>query len=380
VRERREHDQIARGRRDQLAEQIATRIGTAAIAAIFGACGYDASFSNCTILCSADTGCPNGFMCGAEGLCRSDQETATCSFASCARLAAKCGPDGNDDCCAGSVVPGGTFYRSYDLAADGMYSSMSYPATVSSFVLDKYEVTVGRFRQFVNAGMGTQASPPPTSAGARTLIGIPDQGGWDSAWNPSLVADTAGLLAAVKCNTTYQTWTDMSGANESLPANCVTWYEAFAFCTWDGGFLPTEAEWNYAAAGGTEQRAYPWSNPSLSLTIDCSYANHRTGSGAFCVNPPNGFVNRVGSESPNGDGTWGHSDLGGNVWEWTLDWYNATYLVPSSDGANLSAGSRRVIRGGSWYSGATYLRTANRDLDAAMPRADNVGLRCARAL
>ena len=89
------------------------------------------------------------------------------------------------------------------------------------------------------------------------------------------------------------------GANESLPINCITWYEAFAFCAWDGGFLPTEAEWNYAAAGGSEQRAYPWSNPPTSTTIDCSHANYDD-CAALREPAGDGAVNRVGSESPAG--------------------------------------------------------------------------------
>ena len=91
---------------------------------------------------------------------------ASLTAPSCAGLASTCGSDGTDDCCStAQPIPGGTFYRSYDVASDEMFSDMSSPATVSPFVLDKYEVTVGRFRQFVEAGMGTRASPPAAGAG-----------------------------------------------------------------------------------------------------------------------------------------------------------------------------------------------------------------------
>jgi formylglycine-generating enzyme len=212
--------------------------------------------------------------------------------------------------------------------------------------------------------------------GARTLNGIASQGGWDSAWNANLTADTAALVAAVKCIDTFQSWTDAPDANEALPMNCITWFEAFAFCAWDGGFLPTEAQWNYAAAGGSEQRAYPWSNPASSLILDCSYANFYNGD--HCVNSPVGAVWRVGADSPNGDGKYGHADLAGNVWEWTLD-YESAYQNPCTDCANLTFASNRSIRGGGFVWGAPYMRGAVRAMDTPDLRNNGTyGVRCAR--
>ena len=297
---------------------------------------------------------------------------------SCIGLADICGPAGTSPCCTSPLVSGGTFYRSFDYGTDNAYTDMTSPATLSDFRLDAYEVTVGRFRQFINAGMGTQANPPVTGTGARTLDGVPSQGGWDSAWNASLTTNTAALVAAVNCDGLHQSWTDTPGASEALPMNCVTWFEAFAFCVWDGGFLPTEAEWNYASAGGNEQRAFPWSSPASSLAIDCTYADYYNGT-AYCVNPPDGGVNRVGSESPKGDGKYGQADLAGNVWEWTLDWYAGPYGNPCNDCANLTAASGRVFRGGYALDGASNLRGAYRNGVTPVGRGFDAGLRCARA-
>jgi formylglycine-generating enzyme required for sulfatase activity len=297
---------------------------------------------------------------------------------SCSGLSAICGPMGTSPCCGSSLVPGGTFYRSYDLATDNAYPSMSDPATVSTFRLDTYEVTVGRFRQFVDAGLGTQTSPPPPGAGARTLNGLPSQAGWDSAWITNLYTDTAAVIADLQCDANHPTWTDAPGANEALPINCVTWFEAFAFCAWDGGFLPTEAEWNYAAAGGSEQRAYPWSSPASSLTTDCSYANYFPDSpaGTYCVNSANaGAVNRVGSESPKGDGKYGQADLAGNVNEWVLDWYQLTYPNPCEDCAYLPHANDPVFRGGSYGNNPSSLRAGYRYSGV---RFGGLGFRCAR--
>lgn len=297
--------------------------------------------------------------------------------ASCVGLPATCGPSSNDSCCNSPQVAGGTYYRGYDAAGDPNSGDMSYPATVSSFRLDKYEVTVGRFRAFVQAGLGTQSIPPPAGAGAHARIG---GSGWDPSWNTRLVASTGALTAAVKCNATFQTWTDAPGANEARPMSCVTWYEAMAFCAWDGGSLPTEAEWNYAAAGGDQQHAYPWSSPPASLTADGSHASYLNG--ANCLG--DGMAGcaltdlvPVGTK-PAGDGRWGQSDLSGNVAEWMLDSFDV-YPRPCMDCASLVAASERVVRGGNFGQAAFYMRMLSRSAVAPTSRSHGTGIRCARA-
>lgn len=283
----------------------------------------------------------------------------------CGGLAPLCGPDGDRPCCVNMPVPGGTFYRGYDRATDGLFADMSHPATVSGFRLDVYEVTVGRFRRFVDAGYGTQLAPPAAGSGAHPNT---PGSGWDPAWNALLPADTSALVASFSCNT-YQSWTATPGANEARPINCVSWYVAQAFCIWDGGYLPTEAEWNMAAAGGEEQRAYPWSVPPETTTIDCTLADHMA-----CGAGPSD----VGTYSPGGDGRWGHADLAGNVWEWVLDHAAATYPDPCTDCADVTDSGSRVVRGGSFVSSEQNLRGADRYEYLPTAHLDNVGIRCAR--
>lgn len=299
----------------------------------------------------------------------------------CQGLPATCGQSGNDDCCASAMtIPGGTFFRSYDVAADGDYNDMGFPATVSSFKLDKYVVTVGRFRQFVDAGYGTQAKPPAAGAGAHPNLA---NSGWSASWNGSLAADTNGLKAHVKCVPQlpqFEMWTDTPAQNETKPMNCLTWYDAMAFCIWDGGYLPTEAEWNYAASGGSEQRAYPWS-PSSSpgdITIDCSYASYNVSDTGVSYCKTNYDI--VGDESPKGDGRWGQSDLAGNIGQWVLDVYTQNYASATcTDCAYLGAGSERVTRGAEYRRRALDLRNGYRLNWGVANPAETVGVRCARS-
>ncbi|MGC9985870.1 MAG: SUMF1/EgtB/PvdO family nonheme iron enzyme [Polyangia bacterium] len=334
-----------------------------------GAAGQDDSSAggNAPTASGGGTGADGTSAGGGGGASSSDDAADGGSVPSCSGLTATCGPSGNESCCTSLLVPGGTFYRSYDGVAP--YTDTSYPAMVADFYLDKYEITVGRFRQFVNAGMGTQASPPAPGAGAHPLIA---GSGWDSTWNANLSADTESLKAAMLCFDSYTTWTDTAGSNESKPVNCLDWYTAFAFCAWDGGRLATEAEWNYAASGGSEQRYYPWSSPATSTTIDDSYAVFNCGNS--CSGPQN-----VGSKSPKGDGKWGQSDLEGNVSEWTLDWYTSSYPTPCDNCAELTEASGRVLRGGGFPdSDVSLLQSDYRIDDYPGSHASGIGARCAR--
>jgi sulfatase modifying factor 1 len=295
----------------------------------------------------------------------------------CAGLAATCGPAHDESCCTTEAVTGGTFARSYD---DVTYTDSSFTATVSSFDLDRFLVTVGRMRAFVTAvetgWLPVAGSGKHTHLNGGAGLNGGTEGGWDPTWNAMLATTRQGWDSALLCDPTFATWTSSAGANEDLPINCVEWQEAYAFCIWDGGFLPSEAEWNYAAAGGSDQRVYPWSSPATSTTIDCSYVNYDPG--PACSSPFG--LNAVGSESPKGDGKFGQADVVGNVWEWQLDYFATPYpQVPCNDCANLTAGTIRSIRGATYGDDATYMAVSYRHNYSQTGHVPLFGVRCARA-
>lgn len=322
--------------------------------------------SGTTLSCDGAGACKKevGQACTMSGECLSEQCVAgVCSGRSCIGLSATCGPLDNENCCTSPMVTGGTYNRGNDT---------NYPATVSDFRLDRFEITVGRFRKFVEAYPG---SKPAENAGAHPLIG---GSGWSSEWDTNLPADQAALKTNVKCGSS-QTWTDVAGVNEGLPINCLSWFEAFAFCAWDGGRLPTEAEWNYAAAGGSEQREYPWSNPPSSITIDGTYAVYDClGDGSAAGNCVFADILKVGAKSQKGDGKWSQADLGGSMWEWNVDCYQSSYANPCNNCADVGQAPDRVIRGGSWLFGASNLRSSYRFFFPPTYRNDRGGARCAR--
>jgi len=297
---------------------------------------------------------------------------------SCAGLAATClgTGGGGQGCCQSAILPGGQVWRMYDISDDASYKDKS--ATVSDFRLDTYEVTVGRLRKFVASGFGTQLAPPQNGAGAHPKIA---GSGWDQTWNTFLAGDTAALQARLKCDASAS-WTDAPGANEALAVNCVDWFTAFAFCQWDGGRLPTDSEWNYAAAGGAEARVFPWSAPA-SATYSPAH---------MC----SGNCTTADLRVPGGNSSfarWGQYDLSANVAEWMLDVASqptATCAdcadlnyVPPMPGTSFG-GSNRMLRGGSFQDSDSAMRVHFRFIQGAaswlpMSPARQTGLRCARA-
>jgi formylglycine-generating enzyme len=291
-----------------------------------------------------------------------------------------CGLTHDDDCCASLPVPGGSFNRLND---------PRYPATVSSFYLDKYLVTVGRFRRYLEqTGGPTRANPPRAGAGAHPRI--PDSG-WDPAWNTMLADDTAALDRALVCDPNgWPTWTDAPGTNEKKPMVCATWIELFAFCAWDGGRLPTQAEMNYAAAGGDEQRLYPWGSSPIT-TADASWCCQGDGSvsgpcvDSYCswdrISCTRADMTDVGS-FPAGAGRWGQLDLAGDAYKVTRDGAdNYAPLTPCVDCSRLdNTSSSRVTHGGSFVAPGYRQTTTYRAPYGTDVRQYYVSAMCARDL
>jgi formylglycine-generating enzyme required for sulfatase activity len=273
---------------------------------------------------------------------------------SCATLPKTCGASGHEDCCETIYVPGGTFLRSYDGVR---WTNDQYPATVSPFWLDRYEVTVERFYQF---HLAWPASKPTAGAGAHPNIW---NSGWQSAWDAALPSDQKSFWDQLS-NCGNGTYFSQSNYGPHRPMSCLPWTLAFAFCIWDGGRLPTEAEWNFAAAGGSEQRFYPWSSPASSTAIDATRAAYSPAS-----------VSDVGMH-PLGAGRWGHEDLIGNVGEFVRDW-NDAYLVPCVDCITRTGGFP-VLRGGSYHFGPSSLDVSGRWNTGGAWNSSAFGLRCAR--
>ncbi|MGA2451069.1 MAG: SUMF1/EgtB/PvdO family nonheme iron enzyme [Polyangiaceae bacterium] len=204
--------------------------------------------------------------------------------------------------------------------------------------------------------------------------------GWDAAdWNTYIATGSGAAStwdANLACDSIYATWTNTAGSQENLPISCVNWWEAYAFCIWDGGFLPSEAEWEYAAAGGSQEREYPWgaTDPgtgSQYAIYDCYYPSGLASCALGVTN-----IAPVGTPTL-GAGPWGQLDLVGEEWEWNLDWL-ASYVDICIDCSYLSPGDYgRVVRGGGFGDGTWALLPPNRSIFPYEPQGP-IGFRCAR--
>ncbi|MGO8672536.1 MAG: formylglycine-generating enzyme family protein [Capsulimonadaceae bacterium] len=180
-------------------------------------------------------------------------------------------------------IPAGPFQMGdHDLADNPVHT-----VTLSSYFIYKNDVTVAMYERFCAATGHPMPDPP--------------RWGWD---------------------------------NGSFPVVDVSWDDANAYCTWAGGHLPTEAEWEKAARG-TDGRQYPWGNewePS-----DCAHS----------VVTPLSSPKPVGSY-PSGASPYGVLDMAGNVWNWCSDWYDEDYWKTAHgvDPAGPDSGKDRVARGG----------------------------------
>jgi len=206
--------------------------------------------------------------------------------------------------------------------------------TISSFDLDRTEVTVGDYSRCVSAG---DCTPPELSPA------------------------------------------DPRFGNADLPVTHVRWDDAVVFCRWAGGRLPTEAEWEFAARG-TEGRQFPWGN---------LYNPHLANHGAWAedrTDMTDGFAGLapVGS-FPDGATPLGLLDMAGNVAEWVADvlefdaeglpvGYTEESVVDPKPRA--TGGGFHVVRGGSYETAPMWLRATARDF-TVLPRPASIGFRCA---
>ena len=216
----------------------------------------------------------------------------------------------------------------FTMGSDGSKRVNEQPAHrvyLSSYDIGKYEVTVGQYRKFC-AASGRQMPKAP-----------------------------------------YWGW------KNDHPMVNVSWDDANAYCTWAGGRLPTEAEWEKAARG-TDGRTFPWGS-----TWDVNKcANAAVKNGCLLDSPAS-----VGSY-PADTSPYGCMDMAGNVWEWCADWYGESYykIAPSRDPKGPSTGICHVLRGGSWFSHSfdeyNYRCASRFSVGYPYGGGSNVGFRLAR--
>ncbi len=234
------------------------------------------------------------------------------------------------------LIPAGPFQMGCAPADDlcGDDERPLHEVTLDAYFIDTYEVTNARYAACVDAGACTP--PYDTASGTRE----------DYFTNPAFA---------------------------DFPVVNVDWFQAEAFCTWEGKRLPTEAEWEKAARGSDDTRIFPWGDGAPTCDLLNFYDESRD---EACV----GDTTAVGSY-PAGASPYGVMDLSGNVWEWTNDWYDGGYYSasPAANPHGPDAGESRVLRGGSWDFFTKYVRASLRYGVNPVGWDNRVGFRCVRS-
>ena len=233
-------------------------------------------------------------------------------------------------------VPSGEFLMGAEDDQAGADEKPKHKVELDAFLIGKYEVTNAQYNAFVKA----------------TGYRVPEN----------------------CCDPKFNLWKGdlVPSGVEELPVINVSWDDAFAFCKWSGGRLPTEAEWEKAARG-TDGRTFPWGNELPS--------SHRANYSFDPVSMWDGPASLVRKDQYEfGRSPYGAYEMAGNVWEWVADWYDENYYKssPAKNPAGPEKGDARVIRGASWRNTAEMLRAANRNKHVPTERRVYIGIRCAK--
>ncbi len=251
------------------------------------------------------------------------------------------------------VIPAGTFRMGDIQGTGGDREKPVHEVSVKSFAMGRYPLTVGEFRQFVEAtGYKTEAE---TGGGSYVWKGNNWQQVEDANWrNPSFPQEAP--------------------QEDNQPVVCISWNDTKAYIDWlteqtgQEYRLPSEAQWEYAARAGTDTD-YWWGNKFARNRVNCRGSGRPSQWSGKQTAP-------VGSFKPNPFGLY---DTAGNVWEWCADrWWHDNYKGAPTDGSVWEGdGSLFVLRGGSWNSGARQVRSAYREKNQQTYGAGNCGVRLA---
>jgi len=175
-----------------------------------------------------------------------------------------------------------------------------------------------------------------------------------------------------------------SNGRGTHPQNGLSWDQANDVCSWLGGALPSEAEWEYAAKGPSDHRVYPWGDEPPPTCDNETAVFHPGGPVPDTWGCGAGGTAPVDS-TPAGASAAGAMSMAGNVWEWVEDCVHSNYVGAPSDGSAWTTGCagsgvNRTIRGGAFTADATRMRTAARGHYPPATYVAHVGARCRRAV